>query len=316
MADDSSGWSESVTIRLDERVVLVTGAGGGIGRAQALRLSARGARVVVNNRHHDEPSIEDRAASRVVAEIEDAGGEALADYEDASAHGAGARMVRHALDRYGRLDAVICNAGIAPKGMFHQLSLEAIRETIAVNLMGVLEVIHAALRPMRDAGRGRIVVNSSSSALGDVGYAAYATSKTAMHGLVRCLALENEGKNVKVNAIMPFARTRMTEAHFVSGFFPSESGDCLTPEAIAELTTVLVSRQCPTNGALIAIAGGIARRLDLVQGQGLQIDSRRPDADRFLAEFDRVVDLGDAITYASGGEMLLDLADRNVRNRA
>jgi len=302
-----------VKISFDGEVALITGAGLGLGRAYAECLAKRGARVVVNNRQHGEVDPGERSADRVVTSIRERGGEAVADYNDVSQDGAGGRMVEHALAEYGRLDAVICNAGVAHTGMFHTLSLGSIRETINTNVLGTLELIHAALPVMRKAGHGRIVVTTSSSALGDVGYAAYAASKTAMHGLVRCLALENASKGVRINALMPFARTRMTEAHFESGFFSEESAVYLTPGKVAEFATVLASRDCPVNGEVLAVGGGTYRQLELLQSQGLELDPSEADADRILACFDAISDMSNPIRYGAGSEMLSDLAKSNVR---
>ncbi|MCH2172417.1 SDR family NAD(P)-dependent oxidoreductase [Myxococcota bacterium] len=301
-----------MTIRLDGRVALVTGAGNGIGRAHAQCLAARGARVLVNNRHHEEPDPADRSADQVVAAIRETGGEAVADHSDVGEPGAGSRMVEHALDVFGQLDIVIANAGVAHVGIFHKLSLEVIRETVAINVLGTLELVHAALPGMRSAGWGRILVTHSTSALGDVTYAAYAASKSAMDGFVRCIDLENRGRNVLANALVPFAHTAMTDRHFESGVFSREASPHVSPDKVAELAALLVSDACPVSGELIAVVGGTVRRLELLQGRGLELDPREISAERILEGFSQVVEIGQPISYASGGEMLLDLIHQSA----
>ena len=304
-------------IRLDGRVVLVTGAGKGIGRAHAECLAARGARVLVNNRDHGEADPAARSADQVVAAIRAAGGEAVADHTDVGAPGAGARMVEHALEAFGGLDIVIANAGVAHVGMFHKLPLEEIRETVTTNVLGTLELVHAALPGMRAAGWGRVLVTSSTSALGDVAYAAYAASKTAMHGFIKSLDLENRGRGVLANVLVPFAHTAMSHRHFESGAFSREASPHVSPEKVAEAAALLVSDVCPVSGELVAVAGGTVRRMELLQGRGLELDPRAVSAERILEGFARAAEIGEPLSYASGGEMLLELLEANLaRSRA
>ena len=138
----------------DTRVAIVTGAGIGLGRAYALELARRGMRVVVNNRRREVDAQGRGSADRVVEEIRAAGGEALADYEDVCDDGAGERLVRRTLDAFGRLDALVNNAGVDQHAPFHRIDLAAFRAIFEVNFFGTLQVTHAAWGPMRARATG------------------------------------------------------------------------------------------------------------------------------------------------------------------
>lgn len=245
------------------RVAIVTGAGTGLGRAYALELAARGVRVVVNNRRRE---LDDRgrgSADRVVEEIRAAGGEAVADYEDVCDDGAGERLVRHALDAFGRLDALVNNAGVDQHAPFHRIDLAAFRAIFEVNFFGTLQVTHAAWGPMRAAGHGRILVSTSSAGLhGLHGLSAYAASKAALIGLARTLAAEGASRDVFCNAIAPYAATRMTAAHL--GAVETAR---MSPAQVAPLVADLVDAGCRINGQVIVAGMGAARRATTVEMQ-------------------------------------------------
>jgi NAD(P)-dependent dehydrogenase (short-subunit alcohol dehydrogenase family) len=252
------------------RVAIVTGAGIGLGRAYALELARRGTRVVVNNRRREVDAEGRGSADRVVEEIRAAGGEALADYEDVCDDGAGERLVRRALQAWGRLDALVNNAGVDQHAPFHRIELAEFRRIFDVNFFGTLQVTHAAWGPMRAAGHGRILVSSSSAGLhGLHGLSAYAASKAALIGLARTLAAEGASRDVFCNAIAPYAATRMTESHL-----DAAAREAMAPERVAPLVADLVSASSRRNGEVIVAGLGWARRATTVEiGAGMAADS-------------------------------------------
>ena len=243
------------------RVAIVTGAGIGLGRAYALELARRGLRVVVNNRRRELDTQGRGSADRVVEEIRAAGGEAIADYEDVCDAGAGERLVNQALATWGRLDALVNNAGVDQHASFHRIDLAAFRAIFEVNFFGTLQVTHAAWAPMRAAGHGRILVSTSSAGLhGLHGLSSYAASKAALIGLARTLAAEGASRDVFCNAIAPYAATRMTEAHL-----GDQSRAEMAPERIAPLVADLVSAESRINGEVIVAGLVWARRATTVE---------------------------------------------------
>ena len=247
------------------RVALVTGAGTGLGRAYALRLAADGLRVIVNNRRREVDDHGRGSADRVVEEITAAGGTAVADYEDVCADGAGQRMVDRALERFGRLDALVNNAGVDQHAAFHKIDLAAFRAIFEVNFMGTVEVTHAAWRQMRGAGHGRVIVSASSAGLhGLHGLSAYASSKAALIALARSLAAEGASRDLFCNAIAPYAATRMTGSHV-----SAEDRVAMAPELVAPLVSALVSEHSRINGQVLVVGHGWARRAASVEADEL-----------------------------------------------
>lgn len=247
------------------RVALVTGAGTGLGRAYALRLAADGMRVIVNNRRREVDADGRGSADRVVDEIVAAGGVAVADHEDVCADGAGGRMVARALEAFGRLDALVNNAGVDQHAPFHRIGLAEFREIFEVNFFGTVEVTHAAWVHMRGAGHGRVIVSASSAGLhGLHGLSAYAASKAALVTLARTLAAEGAARDVFCNAIAPYAATRMTGAHV-----SAEDRVAMAPEHVAPMVSSLVSAGSTVNGQVIVVGHGWARRAATIESEEL-----------------------------------------------
>jgi len=243
------------------RVAIVTGAGAGLGRAYALRLAADGLRVVANNRRREVDAAGRGSADRVVDEIRAAGGEAVANYDDVCAEGAGERMVAQALETFGRLDALVNNAGVDQHAPFHRLDLEGFRAIFDVNFFGSLDVTHAAWRHMREVGHGRVIMSASTAGLhGLHGLSAYASAKAALIALARTLAAEGAARDVFCNAIAPYAATRMTEAHVSEA-----ERAAMAPELVAPLVAWLVSEQARVNGQVIVVGHGWARRATTIE---------------------------------------------------
>lgn len=257
--------TSSDTIRFDERVALITGSGKGLGRAYALELAARGATVLVNNRKR-EPVGAPGSADLVVDEILSKGGMASACYESVESETAGQTMVDLALERYGRLDILINNAGVDQHAPMHRLPVEDFEHIFNINFFGSYYVTRAALAPMRAAGYGRVVFSTSTAGLfGLHGLTAYSASKAALVGLTRALAQEGAPKGIHVNAVAPYARTQMTEAHLAA--LPA---DGLSPELVAPVVAWLVSDACQENGECFIAGCGHIRRAMTMENAGIR----------------------------------------------
>jgi NAD(P)-dependent dehydrogenase (short-subunit alcohol dehydrogenase family) len=253
------------TLRFDGRVALITGAGKGLGRAYALELASRGATVLVNNRKR-EPEGESGSADQVVAEIVASGGDASACYHDVESEVAGRAMAELAIDRYGRLDILINNAGVDQHAPMHRLPVADFERIFNINFFGSYYVTRAALEPMRAAGYGRILFSTSTAGLyGLHGLTAYSASKAALIGLTRALAQEGAPKGIHVNAIAPYARTQMTEAHL-----DTLPADRLAPELVAPVAAWLIHESCAANGDCFIAGCGQIRRAWMVENSGVE----------------------------------------------
>jgi NAD(P)-dependent dehydrogenase (short-subunit alcohol dehydrogenase family) len=282
-------------IRFDERVAIVTGAGKGLGRAYALHLAARGARVLVNNRRRS--ATEPSTADEVVQAIRQSGGEAVANYDSVEDPAAGERIVQQALDAWGRIDVLVNNAGVDQRSSFHKISVAEFERIFAINFHGSLYVTHAAYARMRAAGYGRIVVSTSAAGLyGLHGLTAYAASKAALIGFMRALALEGKSHNVLTNAIAPFAATPMTARQ---GNMPEAFMTTMRPEFVAPVVTLLVSEQTRMNGQVIMAGKGVFRRAAAVEGRGLRYTEQADMTPEALArDAERLLDMESPTEFA------------------
>jgi NAD(P)-dependent dehydrogenase (short-subunit alcohol dehydrogenase family) len=269
--------------RFDDQVVVVTGAGGGLGRAHALALAAEGAMVVVNDYGGDSHGNAGTSAmaDAVVGQIRSAGGEAVADAHDVALDGAA--VVRTAIDAFGGLHAVVNNAGIAGGGAFDEIPVADFDRMLAIHLGGTLAVNRAAWPIFREQGYGRIVNTSSASVFGIPYTSAYITAKAALFGLTRALAHEGRGADIKVNAIMPSAYSRLTAqsreyAAIMEAGFP--------PEKVSPFVVALASRDVPVTGETFVVGGGRAARVILGTVPGLIGISSVDDA---LERFDEAM---------------------------
>jgi NAD(P)-dependent dehydrogenase (short-subunit alcohol dehydrogenase family) len=244
-------------LRFDNRVAVITGAGRGLGRAYALLLASRGAKVVVNDigvtRYGEAP--DSSPAQAVVNEIRAAGGEAVANMDSVSTAEGGAAIIQQALDTWGRIDILIANAGFNRPKPIPELALQDFEDVLGVHLMGGYHVARAAFPHMAAQKYGRIVMTSSiAGAYSEKGLAAYAVSKSGLVGLSNVLALEGVAVGVNSNAIMPSAETRLSEGRDTS-MFPD-----MRSELVAPMVAWLCHESCPVTGELlVALAGRIAR---------------------------------------------------------
>jgi NAD(P)-dependent dehydrogenase (short-subunit alcohol dehydrogenase family) len=247
---------------LSGRVAIVTGAGGGLGRAHALYLARQGARIAVND-------LTQEAADRVVAEVVAAGGEAIASVTSVTDEAGIDAMVAEIMERWGRIDILVNNAGILRDRTFAKMSLAEFRLVVEVHLMGAAVCTKAVWEIMRAQGYGRVVMTTSSSGLyGNFGQANYGAAKMALVGLMQTLALEGEKYNIRVNCLAPTAATQMTE-----GVLADAQLAALDPALVSPGLLALVGEDAPTRAILCAGAGHFARaNVTLTEGAWLGAD--------------------------------------------
>jgi NAD(P)-dependent dehydrogenase (short-subunit alcohol dehydrogenase family) len=271
-----------------DKVAIVTGAGGGLGRSHALALAARGAQVVVNDFGRPVAQPDGReisAADAVVAEITAAGGTAVASHASVTDEAAVQAMVQDTLARWGRIDILVNNAGILRDKSFAKMDMADFRLVVDVHLMGAALCTHAVWPVMRAQKFGRVVMTTSSSGLyGNFGQANYGAAKMALVGLMQTLALEGAKDGIHVNCLAPTAATRMTE-----GLMPQAVLDRLQPEAVTPGLLFLVSDEAPTRTILCAGAGTFATA-NITLTDGVFVGAAQADAEAVAAQFAAIAD--------------------------
>ncbi len=286
-----------MTIDFKGRVAIVTGAGGGLGRQHALALAARGARVVVNDLggSSDGNGASATAAQAVADEIRAAGGEAIANAASVTDFDAVRAMVQQALDQWGRVDALINNAGILRDKTFAKMDLADFRLVLEVHLMGAVHCSKAVWPVMVAQRYGRIVMTTSSTGLyGNFGQSNYGTAKMALVGLMQTLSLEGAKHDIRVNCLAPTAATRMTE-----GLMTEEVLRALRPEAVVPAMLVLAGEDAPNRTILCAGAGSFeAAHITLTQGAWIGIEAQAPE--QLAARFAEVTGRQDDMVPQSG----------------
>jgi len=265
-----------MSIRFDNRVAIVTGAGNGLGRSHALALAARGAKVVVNDfgGARDGTGGSMAAAESVVAEIVAAGGEAIANGADVSNMAQVEAMVAEAKAKWGRIDILINNAGILRDKTFAKMTLDDFWKVIDVHLMGAVNCTKAVWEIMREQNYGRILVTASASGIyGNFGQANYGAAKASMVGLMNVLHQEGASKNIRINTLAPAAATRMTEELMAPQMLAM-----MTPEMISPGVLYLVSEDAPSKVILEAAAGVYAQtRIYQTRGAYLKPEENTPE---------------------------------------
>ncbi|WP_428310563.1 SDR family NAD(P)-dependent oxidoreductase [Hydrocarboniphaga sp.] len=253
-------------LRFDDRVVVITGAGRGLGRAYALLLASRGAKVVVNDPGVtlQGEGVDIGPAQEVVNEIQAAGGIAVANTDTVATPEGGKAIIHAALDHYGRIDVLIHNAGNVRRGSLKEISYEDFDAVLDVHLRGAFNVVRPAFPLMCAAGYGRIVLTTSVSGLyGNQNVVNYATSKTGMIGLSNVAALEGAAEGVKCNLIAPGAVTRMAEGLDTSQYPP------MGPELVAPLVAWLAHENCSVTGEIMSAMAGRLARIYLAETPGV-----------------------------------------------
>ena len=253
-------------VSFENRIVIVTGAGNGLGKAYALDLGKRGAKVVVNDLGGavDGSGAGNTPADEVVNEIIANGGEAVANYDSVATEEGGESIVQTAIDSFGTVDAVINNAGILRDKSFANMTEEEFSLIIQVHLKGTYFVTHPAFKVMKENNYGRIVnVASPSGIFGNFGQSNYGAAKMGIVGLTNVLAIEGAKYNIKVNVIAPTAYTRMTEA-----LLPEDVGKLFSAELVTPMVTYLASEACEPTHEIFGVAAGRFARIGIITHEG------------------------------------------------
>ncbi len=276
---------------VQDRVIVVTGAGGGLGREYARTLAREGAGVVVNDLGgaRDGTGAGSAMADEVVKEIRDAGGRAVANYDSVAESEGAANIIKTAIDEFGRVDGVISNAGILRDGTFHKMEFGSWDAVLKVHLYGGYNVIRAAWPHFRENGFGRVVVATSTSGLfGNFGQANYGAAKMGLVGLINTLAQEGAKYNIKANAVAPIAATRMTQ-----DILPPEVFEKLTPEYVAPVVAYLCTEELPETASVFIVGGGKVQRVALFQNAGVTFTGV-PSVDDVAVKWGEITDLSAA----------------------
>ncbi len=261
-----------------DRVAIISGAGKGLGRAYAHYLAARGVAVVVNNRRH--ASDTETSADRVVREITEQGGQAVAHFGAAEDPSTGEELLACALKHFGRLDVVIANAGVSEAASFTRQNPEQFAQTLEINLLGTAYLLLPTFRHLYEQSSGHVLVSTSAAGLyGEHGLPGYSAAKAGVIGLMRSLAIEGRSHNVQVNAIAPFARTQMTDASMSAAAIEG-----LAPEEVAPVAAALVAKDSRTTGEVIVAAGGRLARASVCSGAVRIADASEKSVNAALAE--------------------------------
>jgi NAD(P)-dependent dehydrogenase (short-subunit alcohol dehydrogenase family) len=293
-----------MSIRFDDQVAIVTGAGGGIGKEHALELARRGAKVVVNDLGGSvDGSGTSDAAEAVVQEIKDAGGDAMANGASVTDLPAIQNMVKEVMDKWGRIDILVNNAGILRDKSFHNVTLDDFNLVMDVHFQGTLNCTHTIYPIMREQGYGRIVFTSSSSGVyGNFGQSNYGAAKMAIVGLMNTLKIEGQKYNVFSNSITPVAYTRMTE-----GLIPEDFGKNLQPEYVTPAVIYLSGKDAP-NGVIIAAGAGVYARIITHETMGVSLGTGEDmTPENIAANWDTISDMHDARALQNGGEQTLKI---------
>jgi len=284
-----------MTIRYDNQVAIVTGAGAGLGRSHALALAARGAKVVVNDLAAADGSMSEGALA-VVAEIEKSGGEAMANGANVANMRHVQTMVEQVTEKWGRIDILVNNAGILRDKSFANMPIEDFKLVVDVHLMGSANCTKAVWGMMKQQNYGRIVMTTSSSGLyGNFGQANYGAAKMAVVGLMNTLCIEGQKNNIHVNCLSPTARTAMTEELIKD----KRVLELMTVESVTTGLLALVAQNAPNRTILGCGAGGYARAV-IKETDGIYLSPEQQTPENLLANWDSLEDQSNAEELKAG----------------
>mgnify|MGYP001822976408 CR=1 FL=1 len=298
-----------MSIRYDGKVAIVTGAGGGLGRCHAIELAKRGAKVVINDLGGslDGTGGSSEAALAVVAEIEAAGGEAIANGANVARYEEVQAMVQQAVDQWGRVDILVNNAGILRDKSFAKGSLEDFQLVLDVHLMGTVNCTKACWDIMKEQEYGRIVVTTSSSGLyGNFGQSNYGSAKMGVIGMMNTLVQEGAKYNIRINALAPTAGTRMTE-----GLIDPKAFELLTPETVTPAVLYLVGEDAPSRTILCAGAGSFAVAR-IVESDSVWLPTEEQTPEGIAAHWDEITSTAGEKALNAGFEQSVKMVGKAV----
>ena len=288
-----------MSLDFTDKVVIVTGAGGGLGKSHALDFARRGAKVVVNDLGGsvDGSAGTSAAAEEVVAEILAAGGKAIANGSSVTDDDGVANMISQTMDAFGRIDVLVNNAGVLRDKSFAKMEIEDFTFVVDVHLFGTMKPTKAVWPIMKEQGYGRIMVTSSSSGLyGNFGQANYGAAKLGVVGFINTLKLEGQKDNIHINALAPVAWTRMT-----SNLMPPEMEEMLKPEQVTPAVVFMCSEEAPTGRIICAGAGAFASA-QIIESRGMYLGAD-PTAEQVAENWEQISKMDDeAAALFQGGE--------------
>ena len=290
-----------MSISFKDKVAIVTGAGGGLGRAYSLELARRGARVMVNDLGgaRDGTGHSD-AALKVVEEIRAAGGEAMSNGGNVAEYGQMEEMVAKAKEAWGAIHILINNAGILRDKTFIKMEPADFELVVRVHLLGSAFATKAVWETMREQNYGRILMTTSSTGIaGNFGQANYGAAKMGLVGLAKTLHLEGAKYNIRVNSLAPTAGTRMTE-----DIFPEEAYKAFSPENVVPAALFLVSGDAPSN-AIVGAGGGVCQSFFVTMNDGVLLDESERTVEGFAAQWTKISDRTGDVVIQNGTEQAM-----------
>lgn len=288
-------------VRFEDRVAVVTGAGGGLGREYALLLASRGCKVVVNDLGGamDGTGEGHTAAEKMVQEIKDAGGEAVPNYDSVAEWEGAQNIIKTAMDAYGKIDILVNNAGILRDKSFHKMEMEDYQKVLAVHLHGAFFCTKAAWPHMRENSYGRVVSAASAAGVyGNFGQANYGAAKMGIVGLAHVLKQEGAKYNINANIIVPIAGTRMTAT-----VLPPNLIEVLKPEYVAPMVVWACSDKCTFSGYTFVAGAGYFSRTAFMEGPGVFFDAAKGVTLEMIDEnIDKITSLEGGKTFENATE--------------
>ena len=289
-----------MTISFKDKVAIVTGAGGGLGRCHALQFAERGAKVIVNDLGGsvDGSGGSSEAADKVVEEIKAMGGDAISNGSSVTDKAGVKKLVDDAMAAYGRIDILVNNAGVLRDKSFSKVTLYDFEFVVVVHMMGSVYCTKAVWPIMVEQKYGRIVMTSSSSGIfGNFGQSNYGSAKMGVVGLMNTLRIEGQKNNIKVNSLVPVAATRMTE----NLGMPDAVFDSLKPESVSPAVIFMSSEDAP-DGVMISAGAGVFAMAEIVHSEGIALKGDDLNADILAEKWSEASDMSNSKALKSGAE--------------